>query len=182
MAWAGYSAAASTWEPRVNVGLELIAEYEERLRLEAEEEAEAEAELEDEEDEDVADGTADADDADADAADAVNADADAADADADDADADADIDMGADDGAGEGGEGLQLLVVSRIWKHHVYGGARAGSLYNVYVGVEWSDGSRTVGGVEPSEPLAGSESGRAALLAYVATAKGKAVAKYLPFS
>ena len=67
------------------------------------------------------------------------------------------------------GEGLQLLQVTRIWKHHVYGGARPGSLYNVYVGIEWSDGSKTTGGVEPSEPLADSESGRAALLAYVAS-------------
>ena len=80
------------------------------------------------------------------------------------------------------GEGLQLLQVSKIWKHHVYGGARAGSLYNVYVGVEWSDGSRTQGGVEPSEPLTQSESGRAALLTYVATPKGKGIAKYLPFA
>ena len=80
------------------------------------------------------------------------------------------------------GEGLQLLQVTRIWKHHVYRGARAGSLYNVYVGIEWSDGSKTTGGVEPSEPLADSESGRAALLAYVASSKGKAIAKYLPFS
>jgi hypothetical protein len=80
------------------------------------------------------------------------------------------------------GEGLQLLQVAQIWKHHVYGGARAGSLHNVYVGIEWSDGTRTVGGVEPSEPLAGSESGRAALLAYVQTKKGSVIAKYLPFS
>ena len=36
--------------------------------------------------------------------------------------------------------------------------------------------------LEPSEPLANSESGRAALLAYVATSKGKGIAKYLPFS
>ena len=79
------------------------------------------------------------------------------------------------------GEGLQLLQVSKIWKHHVYRGGRAGSLYNVYVGIEWSDGTRTIGGHEPSEPLAGSESGRAALLAYVATSKGSVLAKYLPF-
>ena len=51
-------------------------------------------------------------------------------------------------------------------------------------GVEWSDGSRTQGGVEPSEPLTQTrvESGRAALLAYVATPKGKGIAKYLPFA
>ena len=75
-----------------------------------------------------------------------------------------------------------MLQVSKIWKHHVYGGARAGSLHNVYVGIEWSDGSRTTGGVEPSEPLATSESGRAALLAYVGTPKRKGIAKYLPFA
>ena len=46
-----------------------------------------------------------------------------------------------------------MLQASKIWKHHVYGGTRAGSLYNVYVGIEWSDGSRTRGGVEPSELL-----------------------------
>lgn len=77
---------------------------------------------------------------------------------------------------------VELLQVSKIWKHHVYGGSRAGSLHNVYVGIEWSDGTKTVGGVEPAEPLADSESGRAALLAYVQTKKGSAVAKYLPFS
>ena len=32
IAWAGYSAESATWEPRVNVGLELIQEYEESLR------------------------------------------------------------------------------------------------------------------------------------------------------
>lgn len=158
IAWPGYSAAASTWEPRVNVGTELIAEYEEGLRLQAELQAEEAAELEDDEEED---GETE----------------------------EAEVEMETEEVEPEEAEreeatgvkdGLQLLEVVRVWKHHVYGGARAGSLRNVYVGIEWSDGSKTQGGVEPSEPLACTESGRAALLAYVATSKGKGIAKYLP--
>ena len=35
IAWSGYSADSATWEPRVNVGLELIQEYEESLHASA---------------------------------------------------------------------------------------------------------------------------------------------------
>ena len=95
---------------------------------------------------------------------------------------------GAEDGAeddaggdGEEGEEPQLLHVVKVLKHHVFGGAKPGSLHNVYVAVQFSDGSKTQGGFEPSEPLAESSSGRAALLAYVQTKNGSKIAKYLPF-
>jgi len=70
--------------------------------------------------------------------------------------------------------------VQKVLRHHVFGGARLGSLHNVYVKLLFEDGSCTVGGVEPSEPLAQSESGRAALCAYVKTKNGMKIAKYVP--
>ena len=51
IAWEGYSAAASTWEPASNVGKQAQAEYFDSLRKEAEADGAAEAELEDEDDE-----------------------------------------------------------------------------------------------------------------------------------
>ena len=51
-------------------------------------------------------------------------------------------------------------------------------MYRKWVGEKWG----YLGRVEPSEPLATSESGCAALLAYVGTPKGKGIAKYLPFA
>ena len=73
------------------------------------------------------------------------------------------------------------MEVAKVEKHHVYGGARPGSLHNVYVRLLFADGSRTQGGYELSEPLAQSESGRAALRAYVRCKNGAKIAKYLPF-
>ena len=51
IAWTGYSAAASTWEPASNVGKEAQAEYFDSLRKEAEADGAAEAELEEDEEE-----------------------------------------------------------------------------------------------------------------------------------
>ena len=49
IAWEGYSADASTWEPASNVGKELIEEYQASLRKEAEADGAADAELESDE-------------------------------------------------------------------------------------------------------------------------------------
>ena len=57
-------------------------------------------------------------------------------------------------------------------------GASAGSLFNVYVSVVYSDGTRTGGGFIPSEPLADSR----ALAAYLATSHGSKLSKYMPGS
>ena len=59
------------------------------------------------------------------------------------------------------------LTVAKITGHHVYGGARAGSLYNIYVRVLYSDGSKSNGMIS-AEPLAGTD----ALTAYLATGRG----------
>ena len=155
--WKDWPIETATWEPYANiVDDDLIAEYEASLEREAEEEAAAAAELEDDED----------DEADA-AEDAVTAGAEDA--------------AAGDEGDEEAGEDLQLLQVAKVLRHHVYGGAKPGSLHNVYVAVQFSDGSRTQGGVEPSAPLAESISGRAALTAYVRTKGGSKIAKYVPF-
>ena len=123
------------------------------------------AALEDDEDEEGADeGTADEDDEGTDEA----ANESAADGDNDDADGDVDDSMQVD------------VAVSKVLRHYVYRGARAGSLYNVYAKLLFEDGSCSMGGVEPVEPLAKSESGREALRAYVKTKKGAKIAKYLP--
>ena len=67
--------------------------------------------------------------------------------------------------------------VAEILAHHVYGGARSGSLYNVYVRVRYADGSTSGrGGFVPSAPLAGSD----ALAAYLRTERGRRIAKYAP--
>ena len=73
------------------------------------------------------------------------------------------------------------VQVAKVRRHHVYGGARSGSLKQVYVNVLYSDGSTTPGNAyEPSEPLARCDSGRAALAAYVRTKIGAKIAKYMP--
>ena len=73
--------------------------------------------------------------------------------------------------AGEG----ELVV--KILKHHVYGGATAGSLYNVYVRVLYKDGRRSSGFI-PAEALAGSE----VLEAYTRTLRGRNILKFCKFS
>ena len=51
IAWKGYSAAASTWEPAANIHPAIISEYEESLRSEAAADAAANEDLEDSDDE-----------------------------------------------------------------------------------------------------------------------------------
>ena len=171
--WEGYPPDAATWEPPANISDALIDEYEASLDAEAEadlEEEEEEAELETEEAAAAEDATMD-DATDGSAADGSTADGSAAaDSDAEDDQVDADDDIQMD------------LQVAKINRHHVYGGSKAGSLFNIYVVVTYSDGSKTQGGFESAEPLALCESGRAALRAYVlAKGQGAKIAKYLPF-
>ena len=73
-------------------------------------------------------------------------------------------------------------VVATVTKHHVYHGARAGSLENVWFGIKYTDGSTTGkgGAVEAPTPLLETAEGRAALLRYVKTKKGQSAAKYVP--
>ena len=52
ISWPGYSAATASWEPRSNVGLELIEEWEASLEAEAELDAEEARELEEDDMED----------------------------------------------------------------------------------------------------------------------------------
>ena len=68
-----------------------------------------------------------------------------------------------------------VSIVSTILRHHIYRGASPGSLFNVYVRVQFSDGSSTRDYIS-AEPLAGTT----ALRKYVLSAKGKVVAKYVP--
>ena len=67
------------------------------------------------------------------------------------------------------------MSITKVYDHKVYGGARVGGMYNVYLRVLYSDGTRS-NGVIPGEPLVGS----AELAAYLRTAKGKKIAKYIP--
>jgi hypothetical protein len=70
----------------------------------------------------------------------------------------------------------QEKTAVKVLSHHVFGGAKRGALHNVYVRVQYSDGTKTKGGYIPSEPLAGSD----ALADYVLTKNGKKIAKYMP--
>ena len=103
---------------------------------------------------------------------------------ADGADDGADEADGADtaDGAAAEADMAIGLEVRKVEKHFVYSGARPGSLQSVYVRLLFEDGSHTEGGYESAEPLALSECGRAALLAYVKTKSGSKIAKYMPFT
>ena len=51
IAWEGFPADCSTWEPASNIGAEAIQEYHDSLREEAEADGAAEAELESSDDE-----------------------------------------------------------------------------------------------------------------------------------
>jgi hypothetical protein len=55
ISWPGYSAATASWEPELNVGTELIEEWEASLEAEAELDAEEERELAEEADMDTSD-------------------------------------------------------------------------------------------------------------------------------
>ena len=148
--WEDYPPDAATWEPPDNICDELIEAYEEALDDEAESDAELEDDPEDEEMEESA-GTDGAAEDDAD--------------DADDADE-------VDD--------MEILEVSKILSHHVYTGAKAGSLYNVYVRVEYTDDSSSGRGYVPAEPLADSEAGRSVLARYLKCKAGAKISKYAP--
>lgn len=69
------------------------------------------------------------------------------------------------------GEGVVNVV--KILKHHVYGGAQVGSLFNVYVRVLCEGGRRSNGFIQ-AEALAGSH----VLDKYVKTDNGRKIAKY----
>ena len=73
-------------------------------------------------------------------------------------------------------------VVAAVTKHQRYAGARPGCLDSVWFGIKYTDGSATGrrGEVEAPTILIRTAEGRAALLRYAATKKGKSVAKYLP--
>lgn len=66
------------------------------------------------------------------------------------------------------------LEVNKILSHHVYAGARAGSLQNVYVRVQYTNGSSSGRGYIPAEPLAGG----ACMAAYLLTKNGQKNIKY----
>ena len=70
-------------------------------------------------------------------------------------------------------------VPTKVLDHHVYPNPRGG-LHCVWVKLEYSDGTKTQG-VESSVPLGDSDAGLKLLRVYVRTAKGKRVAKYMPF-
>ena len=70
------------------------------------------------------------------------------------------------------GEGEMGVI--KILKHHVYGGASAGSLFNVYVRVMYEGGRRSNGFIS-AEALAGSQ----VLREYTRTDKGQKIAKYV---
>lgn len=75
------------------------------------------------------------------------------------------------------GSNASGAAVASVLAHHVYGGARPGSLRNVYVRVTYTDGTRSDGFV-PSETL-GPEN--RALLDYMSRRKeGAKIIKYLP--
>ena len=73
-------------------------------------------------------------------------------------------------------------VVASVTKHKPYHGAMAGSLDNVWFTIKYTDGSATGkrGEVEAPTILTRTAEGRAAVLRYVRTKKGKSAAKYVP--
>lgn len=170
----GWPADLVWWEPAVNINDDDIAAYEAAMAEQEAADADADEESDDEDDganneddgaNDGADGGAAADYATAD--EAASAQAPAA----------AEQEQGSDEEDAEDAEDEdEILEVTQILGHHVWRGAKAGSLFNVYVRVQYSDGSTTGRGTVPSEPLAGSK----VLAAYLATAHGAKIAKYVP--
>ena len=61
---------------------------------------------------------------------------------------------GVGSGGGDGGGGGSAWEVDDIVRHTVYGGAKRGSLFNVYVSVRYGDGSTSGRNYIPAEPLA----------------------------
>ena len=75
----------------------------------------------------------------------------------------------------------EALRVAQIRRHHVYGGARRGSLRSVYVQLAYDDGSTTGrGAFEPAESLCSRPEGVDVLATYLRTARGTQIAKYVP--
>jgi len=68
--------------------------------------------------------------------------------------------------------------VTRVLAHHVYPGARAGSLHNVYVRVAYADGGDSGREYVPAASLV-SETARAALRSYSGTPRGARIDKYI---
>lgn len=66
------------------------------------------------------------------------------------------------------------MEVSKVVAHHVYGGAKPGSLASVFVRVAYANGSTSGRNYIRAELLAGSE----VLAAYTRTAEGSKIAKY----
>lgn len=104
--------------------------------------------------------------------------------------ADSELDSAAD-GAESGGEscnrsesesgGAGEIRIVAIKRHKVYNGAQAGALYNVYVSVEFADGTSSGRDYYPSEPLWGHTVGREIVRKYAGTAQGqRGFAKYVP--
>ena len=70
---------------------------------------------------------------------------------------------------------FERIFVTAILKHHVYSGARPGSLWNVYVKLALSDG-RKLPFFVPSEPLLGT----AVLADYLDSKQGQRLVRYIP--
>jgi hypothetical protein len=156
--WEGYPPDAATWEPPANIEDSVIAAYEDSL----EDEADADAELaeEDEDEEDAVEGDASGDVA---MEEGVGG----------------EEDEGEEDEGEDEGDEVQLLEVAKILGHHVAKGAKVGSLYNIHIRVEYSDGTSSGRQYLPAEPLKESEGGKAVLARYVRTKQGSKIAKYV---
>ena len=77
-------------------------------------------------------------------------------------------------------EEISLVHVSKIVAHYVSHGARVGSLANIFVRVEYTDGTNSARDYVPCEPLGESEAGRAVLARYLKCKAGGKIAKYVP--
>ena len=69
-------------------------------------------------------------------------------------------------------------VVSKVLAHHVYGGAKPGSLFNIYVRLQYLDGSTSGKAYVPASVLEGT----AVLKKYTQTKRGQAIIKYCTHS
>ena len=196
--WEGWGTESNSWEPTANISADLIADYDSRMAEQEAEDAseraaladeppvvESEAEGEGEGAEEVSDGESDADademevdssdeeeaarGAEVDSSDEEGAHAHAAAIDSSDED---EAHAAAVDSSDEEGE---VVTVTKVTNHKVYGGARVGGMFNVYLRVQYSDGTRS-NGVIPGEPLVGSP----VLAAYLRTSNGAKIAKYIP--
>ena len=95
------------------------------------------------------------------------------------------LDQGEEEEGEEDDRDLKVFNVpaAEITRHHIYGGAQAGSLTNVYVRIRYSDGTFTnddKSSFEPSWPLAATPDGPEVLVKYCRSKAGQGMAKYLP--